>query len=382
MDLPLPYQEELGGGTFAIEALEHISGGLVSIVVRGEIAGERRRLRALARAGPPALAYGLYGERSVRFGGRARTYLVPFRVGGDCRCVGDLAAGGEVRFDSPHVLLNAFSGSRLSLREGTIDDQALLGSSAMADSIPGLVDLVLAGGARLTSGIAHRSVELAELRRDIRGLGIRRLTVRAALELPTVDVDYYKGMAETNTANAVLNRVAGEAGADPGLRTKAHSRYRAEEFEKILDYLKRQTGRALQGIVVVEGDVDLEDGDKLVITAGALVVEGDIVIKPGARLEVRHGATAKTLPGVVAWGNAAIDIEEGAVAIIDGLLLTDGYLGVYAGVLDVVGAISAGNFVAKDGTVVVRYDASVLATPGLQKTGKYFAVPVSWQVLP
>ncbi|MGQ0571577.1 MAG: pilus assembly PilX family protein [Armatimonadota bacterium] len=381
-DLTLPYQEALGVGTFAIEALEHLPGGLISVVVRGDAANVRRRLRVLARAGPPALAYGVYGQHSLRFDGRARTYLLPFRAGGgDCRCAGNLAASGEVRFESPHVLLNTFHGSRLPLRDGTIDDYALLGSSAVVDPAQGLVDLVLAGGARLTSGIAHKPIELEELRRYVGELGIRRLKVRPALQGPSFEVDQYRALAEANTANTLLNRAAAEAGGAAGLRVKPHSRYIAEEFETVLDYLKGGPRRALQGVVFVEGDVDLVEGDKLIIADGALVVEGDIVIGPGARLEVHHGPTARTLPGVVAWGKAAIDIEEEAVAVVDGLVLTDGDVVVFAGILDVIGAVTARNFVTKNGTVVVRYDAAVLATPGFQKIGKGLAVPVSWQEL-
>lgn len=390
-DSPLPHEEALGPGTFTIEALEQLpGGGLIGIVVRGEVAGAHRRLKVLTRVGPQALAYGLYGQGSVRFDGQARTYLLPFRAGGGgCRCTGDLAAGVEVRFDSPRAALNAFRGMRLLLRDGEIADHALLGpleTAGATDRVPGLVDVVLVGKARLVSGISHRPVGLEELRRQVAELGIRRLRARAALTAPSIDVNHYRALAEANTANASINSVAGEAAASQDLRTKAHSRYSVEEFEAILDYLQdtfRDRPRpSFQGTIFVEGDVFLEEGARLTIVDGALVAAGDIVVGEGARLEVRHGQAARALPGMIAWGMATIQIEEKAVAIVDGLVLTDGDVEVHGGVLDVIGAVAAKNFFTKDGTVVVRYDSGVLATMGLRRTGKGLAELVSWQELP
>ncbi len=121
-------------------------------------------------------------------------------------------------------------------------------------------------------------------------------------------MDHYKALAEANTANAAINSAAGAAGVEPGLRAKTHSRCSAEEFEAILDYLKD--------------------------------------------LEVRHGPAARGLPGIVAWGDGTIEIEEKAVAITDGLVLAERDVEVHAGVLDVIGAVAARNFFSKDGTVV------------------------------
>ncbi len=287
------------------------------------------------------------------FDGQARTYLLPFRAGGGiCRRSGDLAAGVEVRFDSPRVALNAFRGLRLPLRDGDTPDYVLLGSSPATDAVSSPVDLVLAGKARLMSGITHTPVGLAELQRRVEGLGIRRLKARPALLAPSIAVDHYKALAEANTANAAINSAAGAAGVEPGLRAKTHSRYSAEEFEAILDYLKDRTKRPLQGMVFVEGDVDMDERVTLTITDGALVIEGDIVITKGARLEVRHGPAARGLPGIVAWGDGTIEIEEKAVAITDGLVLAERDVEVHAGVLDVIGAVAARNFFSKDGTVV------------------------------
>ncbi len=380
----LPHQEMLGAGTFTIEALDPLPEGLTSIVVRGEVSGASRRVKALARLGPEALVYGLYGEGTVAFGGRARTYLVPFRAGGGgCRRTGDLAAGGEIRFDSPRATLNAFRSFTLTLREGTIADNGLLDSPGPPESDMGLLDLVLAGGARLFSGIEQTPVELDELQRQVRGLGVRRVRVRPRVLLPSFDIRHYIALAEKNTANAPLNRAVGEAIGELGLFEKTHSRYSAEEFEAILAYLQAQPKKpTLQGIIVVDGDVNLQQGSKLSIADGALVALGDITINELARLEVRHGPTTTTLPGIVTGGSGSIHIGDRAMAIVDGLILTAGDLEVQAGVLDVIGAIAAGSFFNADGTVVVRYDPRVLVTAGLRRIGRGYAELVSWQELP
>ncbi len=381
-DWPLPHQEALGPGTFTIEALEQSPGGLISIVVQGEVAGARRRLKVLSRVGPESLAYGVSGQGIVGFGGQARTYLMSYRIRGGGRRVGDLAAGVEIRFDSSRASLNAFRGLRLPLRDGEFVDTALLGASGATDPPPGLIDLVLAGNAQLTSGMAHRAVDLGDLRRQVAALGIRRLRSRPALAAPKIDLAYYKTLAEANTANAAINAAAGLTTTESGLQGKTDSRYNLEEFEAILDYLRNRPKRTLQGVIFVDGDVSLEEGDRLIIADGALVVEGDVEIGEGARLEVRHGQAARTLPGIIAWGQGTIQIEDDAVAIVDGLVLAEWDLRVRAAVVDVIGAIAARNFFSTDGTVVVRYDSGVLATVGLRRNGKGLAELVSWQELP
>ncbi len=380
-DWSLPHEEVLGAGTFTVETVELLPGGLTAIVVRGEVGGARRRVRVVSRLGPQALAYGVFAQGIAAFGGQSRTYVVPFRIG-NARRTGDLAAGVEVRFDNPRTALNTFRGSRLSLREGDVVDAALLDETLASDTARGAVDVVLAGRAQLVSGVAHKAVGLDDLKRHIPALGIRRVRTRPALAAAAVDLKAYKALAEANTANAAINAAAGLVAGESDLRGKKHSAYDPHEFEAILDYLRLRPGQALQGLIFVDSDVLLEDGDRLTIADGALIVEGDLDVEERARLEVRHSQGSRALPGVIAWGEGSIQIEDNAVVIVDGLMLAEWDIRVRAGVLDVIGALAARNLLITDGTVVVRYDSGVLATVGLKRIGKGLAEPVSWQEIP
>ncbi|MGH2404352.1 MAG: hypothetical protein ACRDGN_07785, partial [bacterium] len=329
------------------------------------------------------LAYAVFVTDAAAFAGQSKTYLLPHRVGRDgCRCAGDLAAGGSVRFDSRRVALNAFRGTRLVLRDGPVTDQALLDAVPPMHARAGQIDLVLAGAAaQLFSGIDLAAVSLDKLRRDVPALGIRGVRVRQPLAAPSVDLNAYRTLAAANIANAAVNRAAGEGGADAGLRDKSHSRYTAEEFETLLDYIKDHPTHTLRGMVFVEGDVHFDEEVRVTIADGALVAAGDIAVGERARLEVRHGQAARGLPGLVAWEDGAIEIEENATVIADGLVLAAGDVDIAAGVLDVIGAIAAKNFYNTDGTVVVRYDSGVLATVGLRRVGKGLAERLTWQEL-
>ncbi|MGQ0549185.1 MAG: pilus assembly PilX family protein [Armatimonadota bacterium] len=380
-DWSLPHEELLGAGAFTVEALESLPGGLTAIVVRGEVGGTHRRLRVVCRVGPQALAYGMFAQGIATFGGQTRTYVLPYRIGSGRRA-GDLAAGVEVRFDSPRTTLNAFRGARLSLRDGEVVDSALLDDTAAADPTRGVIDVVLAGPAQLVSGIVHKAVSLEDLKRQIPGLSIRRVRSRSPLAAPAVKLKAYKALAEANKANAAINAAAGLVAGESDLRGKKHSAYSVEEFEAILDYLRIRPRQPLQGVIYVDSDVLLEDGDRLAIADGALIVEGDLDIGERARLEVRHGQGSRALPGIVVWGEGTMQIEDNAVVIVDGLILAEWDVRVRAGVLDVIGAIAARNLFAMDGTVVVRYDSGVLATVGLKRTGRGLAEPVSWQEIP
>lgn len=374
--------EPLGRGAFAIEAIEPSPGGQIAIVARGEVGGARRRVKVFVRLGPEALAYGVFAANNISLDGQSKTYLLPYRAGrGGCRCPGNLAAGAAIRFETVRVALNAFRGTRLVLREGAVTDRMLLESLPATPAGEGRIDLVLAGSAHLFSGVEHAPVTLDKLRRDVANLGVRGVRSRPALAAPSLDLAALRVLAEANTANAALNKAAGEEGAEAGLRSKSHSRYTLEEFEILLDYLKDHPKHILRGMILVEGDVHLDEGMKVTITDGGLVAIGDIVVGEGARLEVRHGAAARGLPGIVAWEGGSIEIEEKAVAIADGLVLADRDVDVTEGVLDVIGAVAAKNVLNRDGTVVVRYDSSVLATVGVRRAGKGVAEVLSWQEL-
>lgn len=371
----LPHQEALGPGTFEIEEVEHLPGGLIAVVARGEAAGSIRRVKALARLGQEVLAYGLYGHLLVGFDGQARTYVIPCRASGDCRSGGHLAAGGTVRFDSAEAALNDFRGVRLPLRDGRSRDDQLLKAPPAPDPKFGLVDIVLAGGAQLWSGAEQRPVEPDELRKRVQGLGVSSLRVREPLQMPLIDHGYLRALAEANTANTRMLWGAMDLGGGTG------SRYTEEEFIAILDYLKDSPTRSLRGVVFVEGDVNLEEGTRLTITDGVLVVQGGVEIGAGARLEVRHSSAAWGLPGIVALGGSIL-VRQGARAVVDGLVLAEQDFYIEGGVLDAVGAVVTRNFLNRDGIAVVRYSSLVLSTIGLRSTGRGRAELVSWQKLP
>lgn len=386
----LPYEETLGPGTFTIERLDAGTDGVVVITVRGDVAGARRRLQAVVRIGPQALAYGLYGQNIVAFDGRSRTYLVPFHIGwGQRRRVPALAAGGEIRFDSREAALNVFRGQRLPPREGESNDQMLRRASDGTGPASGLVDLVLAGRAQLRAVLTYIPPRLEELRRRVDELGVRQVMVRPPLAAPSLDVDHYRALAEANTANAAINAAAAAASGHPDLRTKAHSRYSAEELVAIFDYLKRtdRPRSVLRGVVFVYGPLDLSGRGTLTITDGTLIVEGDLTIGGGVRLEVRHGPAAWGMPGLVASAvegaqEGSIYIERDAMAVVDGLVLAEGNVEVLGGLLDVIGAVSAGSFMNGDGVTVTRYDSRVVATAGLRRADRGLAEVLSWQELP
>lgn len=370
----------IGAGTFAVEAVEPLADGVLSIVVRGEAGGAQRRVKVLATVGPETLAYGVFAQASLRLGADSRTYVIPVRTGTEgCRRLGDLAAGAEIRVDGPRVALNAFSGRRLTLREGEVADSDLV---AAAGPEGGLVDLVLPDGARLFSGTRHAVVGLYELRAEVVDLGVRAVRACAPPGAPAVDPAYYRRLAEANTANAAVNAAAGRSGLAPGLRDKTHSHYSAEEFDAVLEALREQPAAALQGVVVVDGDVFLPEGRGLTVVNGALIVHGDIALAPGASLRVEHGEGAHGLAGVVAWGTGMLQIDEGARLHADGLVLSHGDLFVLGATLDVKGAVAAKNVVTRGGTTVIRYDPRVLATAGLRSAGRRLARIVSWQELP
>ncbi len=374
----LPHEEALGAGTFTIEAIDSLQGDLISVIVRGECAGSTRRIKALARIGSPALAYGVFSPGIVSFRGRAQTDLLALHIDrGIWRRAGDLAAGVQIRFDSPHATLNGSSDLPPAPHGGEFAGRPLL-SFAAPSAAPDPIDLILLGRAQLI-GPTQRTVDLDELRLQMRGLGVRRVTTQSALRAPAVDLDHYLTLATANTSNAALNSEAGRASGNPGLWGKDDSRYSADEFKAIVDYLKDRQSDTLRGLVVVEGDVQLDRGARLTITDGALVTQGDITIAEGARLEIRHGPTARALPGMVAWADGSIGIEQGATAMIDGLVLASWDVLDQGGVLEVTGAVAARNFFNENGTVVVRYDSAVLATVGLQRrTPTGTAELVSW----
>jgi hypothetical protein len=196
-----------------------------------------------------------------------------------------------------------------------------------------------------------------------------------------VDLARYKELAETNTANAEMNRAAATLGHQPALNTKRHSHYAEAEFVDLINYLRAEPFRHLRGVIFVDGDVLLAQEARLSIVDGALIVHGDMELTPGTKLEVRHSDTSRTLPGIVITGQRNLLLEE-AVTIVDGLIFADGDVHVLGGVLDVAGALLAQNYLARGGTAMIKYQPEMLSTLGLDRTGRGAVELLSWQVLP
>ncbi len=383
------HAEALGGGRFMVEGVEEQPSGLVVITARGEVGGTVRRVRRIARIVPRALGFGLFG-RDLVFAGRARTYVVPAPTRpGSRERLGDVAAQRQVWLDRD-VSLNALEGRMVPLRDGAIQDYALFGLAGRPDRSDGLQealpDIVLAEEARVIVGTREWLLtDLWTISREAPGVWVRALR-RAETSAPTADLDAYQALAEQNGANQAINREVGEHWRDRQLRTKRDSLYTAEQFRRILDHLDARAREGdtlkLAGVVFVEGAVTIERA--LRIDDGALVVRGDIRVADRARLEVRHAGGASSLQGVIASGDGGrIHVGHDGALIADGLVMASVGVAVQAGQVDVWGAVVAGQgFFNRDGLVVIRYHAGVMATPGLSRTAYVMVRPLGWQELP
>jgi hypothetical protein len=386
--LLLPYHEALGAGVLTIETIDQRPDGLIAVVVRGEVAGTIRRVQALVRLGPEALGYGIYAREAVSLEGRSRTYVLQGRGGwGERRGRAAIATDGEMRLDRP-VALNVFSGRAVPMREGEGTDQTLRNDTG-SDAPSPLVDLIFTGEPRLRVGLTSIPPRLEDLREHVGEIAVRRITSRTPVAFPAIDMEFFRRQAETNTANAALNAAAGVFGGYPDLRAKAHSRYSAEDLVAILNYLARsdQRGAALRGVIFVYGPLELRRPGRLTIVDGALIVNGDLTIGNGVTLDVRHGPEAQRLPALIATAVeraqlGSIQIEQGGAAFLDGVVFAEGNVEVLGGVLDIVGAIAARNFVNASGLAMVRRHAAAPATLGIRAAGSGTTVVTSWRELP
>lgn len=382
------YQEQLGAGSFLVEDVTQ-QGGILVVTVRGEVGGVVRRVRRVARIAPQALAYSIFGGDLV-LAGSARTYIAPLQPHlQSSRRLGDVAAFKTLWFEAGTVF-NALDGRRIATRDQITRDFELFGlpsasfHSSLQEFMP---DLVLMLEAQLLFGSGPWRLYSADsLHRENPAIHVRRLRVDEA-SLPAVDVDTLRAMARSNPGNAPINREVGERALDRALREKQDSLYTPEEFARILNYLgavrqdQSRTGLAFAGVVFVEGAVSVLS--PLAIDDGALIVNGTLHIADGMQVTIRHSVRASALPGLIVVGpGGAIRVGRGASLVADGLVYTSGGLEVLNGTLDVSGAVMAGQgFINDGGLTIVRYDASVLQTLGVELTRDVLVRPLAWEDL-
>jgi hypothetical protein len=299
-----------------------------------------------------------------------------------------IAAGREIWFATTDVSVNDPS-APFEVSAGPVD--APDGTDARARAVkPGPVRLLLAKQADLTVNLDHWRVDVSQLR----AMGVRVDGVVHRVEqlppLPEVDREYFRARARQNTANADINRAAGEFSGDAELLRKTDSVYSPDEWAKVHAYFR--TGRRpprLTGVVYVRGGLSLMGGARLEIADGSLVTESSIHLGQGAVLEVLHSSATRTLPGVLVLDNGALVVMQGARLRAHGLVYTNRIFDVSEGArVDVVGSVAGGDrglsFRNHAAQVVIRYDPAVLGTPGLRAPadGAIVTWIASWEDLP
>lgn len=220
-------------------------------------------------------------------------------------------------------------------------------------------------------GADYQRVGMEQLRSlgiDANGV-VRRISTLPPV--PAVDGEYYRGLASANSANAAINKAAGDRSGDEVLARKRDSLYGQEQFQLLLAYLQSdQTPRRLQGVIYVVGGVSLPEGQRLQITDGALIAEHTVQLHPGARLEITHAGTTRTLPGLLVTGDGALFVTSNAHLQVHGLAYAARLIDVHPSArVDVIGSlISADPYVglrSDAAQVVIRYDPTTLGSIGL-----------------
>lgn len=388
---PVDYTEtlEIGprAGRFSLTITDDADGGVV-ITSTGELAGATRRLRARTYLTSPALLVALYGAGAVRFQGPpTATYIVPYGLGLGDRPWVHIAAGREVWFARPDVIINQKPGP-VEVGAGPVD---LVQNTAQLVSLEvGPARIMLASGSDFTIGGRRIRVGTQQLRSI--GLNAQGVTVRTETlpPMPAVDAAYYQRLAVANRSNAALNVSAGEHAGNADLARKRDSLYSPEEFDQIQAYLAGLSRDSLlRGVVYIKGAVLLPERQRLRISDGALITEGAIYISREAFLEVTHSSTTRALPGLVAQDPGLIVINESARVRIHGLVYASRSVAVDDGAqVDIVGALLAGDpdlsFRNSGGRVVIRYDPAVLGTPGMKVPAGAAIVGwiAAWEELP
>jgi len=360
-------------GTFVVSVASE-AGGVLVITSEGRVGDSTRRLRARVHLASPALLSALFVSTVVQLERPpAATFVFPYGAGLGDRPWFHIAAGEEIWFAQTRVSLNDPS-SPDDLQPGPLDPIGLA-SPGGTQLVPETIRILLAGDARFTMGperlpIAEPQLRLAGIRLE----GAARRADRLPA-VPTVDADYYRALAQTNTANAEINRSAGRFTGDADLERKPDSLYGQDQMARITAYLATGALPAdrppvLRGMVYVQGSVTIPQGSRVHIADGALVADSTVQIGPKAELAVTHTPATRTLPGIIVLGHGALILAPESRLRIHGLVYVNRAFDAAAGAsVDIVGALLANDpaigYRNDAARVVVRYDPAVLGTPGL-----------------
>ncbi len=375
-------------GQFTLSLTDDLDGAVVVTSV-GEAGGVARRLRARVYLTSPAVLAALYGAGILRLDAApAAMFIVPYGIHGEDFPLIHLAAGIGIWFGGTGVRINDPSVA-FSAGPGPIDPPS--GAAAASSARLGAARVLLAQGAAVRVGEYSVAADPQQMRES--GINVKDFLIRQTFPpAPQVDRTYYRPRAAANTANADLNKAAGEYAADSMLARKRDSLYTQDEFDELLLYLNAGLRPArLQGVVYIKGGVTLRDGQILRIADGTLLTEGPLDLDVQASLEVTHSARTRALPGIIVLPQREGELVVGERARLHahGLVYVGGAFVVATGAhVEIVGSVlvsyqgfSFSNF---GGVVVIRYDRAVLGTPGLQVSPDTPSVAwvASWEELP
>lgn len=357
-------------GRFTVSLSDDVDGAVLVTSV-GEVAGTSRKLYARVYLASPALLVALYSSSTVSLENPpAATLILPYGAGIGDRPWIHIAAGVSIWFATTNVSINDPSVA-FDAAAGPVDPPLGPDGSTVLPR-PGPVRLLLARGAELTHGDAHRPVTTQQLR--IMGAYVEGVVFREERlpKLPEVDRLLYRTLAVANTANANLNELAGRYFGDADLARKGDSLYTPRQFHRLQMYFK--TGRVppqLWGLIYVTGGVTFEGNHRLEIADGALVTEGTVHIGQHFTLEIRHSAATRTLPGLVVLDEGELVVTAAARLRVHGLVFANRIFEVSDRAhVDIVGSVLTNDpedgFANYGGTVVIRYDPAVLGTRGLR----------------
>ncbi len=386
---PTDYSEEVPvgplRGRFTL-ALTDDPDGAVVVTSVGEVSGVRRGVRARVRLASPALLAALYGRSYIRLDGPpAATAIMPYRAVTGGRPWTHIAAGQGIWFASTMVSINK-SGAPFPQGSGPVDSP--LGEEDVSLPVP--VHLLLSTDADVLIDRDQQTTGSQPLR--AMGMNLEREESRTAAfpDPPEVDRTFYKAEAINNTANADLNKAAGETLSDLDLKQKRDSHYTAVQFEtlqRFADTLHHPF--RLHGPVYVTGGVTVADQADLSLTDGALITEGSVRLGHGSRVEIIHSRSTRMLPGLIALNNGGLFIGTEAQLRVHGLVYADWLLEVSRGArVEVVGSILGADrtlsFWNAGAAVLIRYDPAVLGTlgPYVPPRGAVVTWIASWEELP
>jgi hypothetical protein len=375
-------------GRFAVTTTRDPDGAVI-VTSAGEVAGVTRRLRARVYLASPAMLAALYAVSFIRLEEPpAATFILPYSAATGDRPWIHLAAGHEIWFRTSHVAVNDPQ-IAYTVGPGPVDAPETV-STATRPSRPGAVRLLLAEDAVFTLYPTREVADVERLR--TRGVYLDAVITRARAfpVLPIVDQAYYQATAAANTTNAGLNAAAGKHSGDADLAFKRDSLYTARQFEQLQVYLVAGTrSTPLRGVVYVTGGVAVTDQQDLRVHDGALITESAVYVGGQSTLTITHSAATRTLPGLVVLGRGGLIVTERARLRVHGLVYASRLISVADGAhVDIVGAVlgaDAGlSFRNLASTVVIRYDAAVLGTPGLRTPpgAPVVAWVAAWEELP